>query len=151
MDYLLYSSKEMFSSTELVRKSKMIFDKLANKEIDKAVILRDGKPAFMMFDFDRYEKMMREFNIVDSCTQTIASKEEIKSIEKEETFLDEEAKLMQTLKDLDNMEFEELKELKSLDDFDESEAYDYEDEDIKDESEDCLINTAPPLKEFWEK
>jgi hypothetical protein len=38
MGHLLYSSSEMFSSTELIRKSKMIFDKLLSDEIQKAII-----------------------------------------------------------------------------------------------------------------
>ncbi|MCK9161687.1 MAG: hypothetical protein RBQ81_05110 [Arcobacteraceae bacterium] len=155
MDYLLYSSKEMFSSTELIRKSKMIFDKLANHEINKAIILRDGKPSFIMLDFDTYEKIMREFNVVDSCNQPTIEKKidsNIKSVKKCKTQdIDEESELLKTLEALDNMEFEELKELKSLDDFDENEAYDYEDEDIKEEIEEKSTNNVPPLKEFWEK
>jgi len=51
----------MFSSTELIRKSKMIFDKLNKKEIEKAIILRDGKPGFMLLDFATYEKIMKEY------------------------------------------------------------------------------------------
>jgi len=61
MNYLRYSSDEMFSSTELIRKSKSIFDKLNKKQIEKAIILRDGKPGFMLLDFATYEKIMREF------------------------------------------------------------------------------------------
>ncbi len=61
MNYLRYSSDEMFSSTELIRKSKSIFDKLNKKQIEKAIILRDGKPGFMLLDFASYEKIMREF------------------------------------------------------------------------------------------
>jgi len=61
MNYLRYSSDEMFSSTELIRKSKNIFDKLNKKQIEKAIILRDGKPGFMLLDFATYEKIMREF------------------------------------------------------------------------------------------
>ncbi len=57
MNYLRYSSDEMFSSTELIRKSKKIFDKLNKKEIEKAIILRDGKPGFMLLDFQTYEKI----------------------------------------------------------------------------------------------
>jgi len=41
MDLLQYRSNEMFSSTELIRKSKMVFDKISKKEIEKAVILRE--------------------------------------------------------------------------------------------------------------
>lgn len=61
MNHLQYTSKEMFSSTELIRKSKMIFEKVSSKEIDKAIILRDGKPSFMLLDFATYEDMMSEY------------------------------------------------------------------------------------------
>ncbi len=62
MSHLLYSSNEMYSSTELIRKSKTIFNKILNNEIDKAIILRDGKPSFMLLDFDKYEKIMAEYD-----------------------------------------------------------------------------------------
>lgn len=61
MNPLQYTSEEMFSSTELIRKSKMIFDRLYKNEIEKAIILRDGKPAFMLLDFNEYEKVMKEY------------------------------------------------------------------------------------------
>ena len=61
MNLLNYTSKEMFSSTELIRKSKTIFDKVNKKEIEKAVILRDGKPSFMLLDFESYEKLMSDY------------------------------------------------------------------------------------------
>lgn len=61
MNPLQYTSEEMFSSTELIRKSKIVFDKLNNKEIEKAIILRDGKPSFMLLDFSEYEKLMHEY------------------------------------------------------------------------------------------
>lgn len=61
MNPLQYTSEEMFSSTELIRKSKMVFDKLNNKDIEKAIILRDGKPSFMLLDFSEYEKLMHEY------------------------------------------------------------------------------------------
>ncbi|MGB3752073.1 MAG: hypothetical protein WA945_10960 [Arcobacteraceae bacterium] len=61
MGLLLYKSDEMYSSTELIRKSKMIFDKVLNKEIGKAIILRDGKPCFLLMDFKKYEKIMAEY------------------------------------------------------------------------------------------
>ncbi len=61
MNHLQYTSKEMYSSTDLIRKSKSIFDKLNNKEIEKAVILRDGKPSFMLLDFETYENIMIEY------------------------------------------------------------------------------------------
>jgi hypothetical protein len=52
----------MFSSTDLIRKSKMIFDKINSREIDKAIILRDGKPNFMLLNFGLYEKVMAEYD-----------------------------------------------------------------------------------------
>ena len=61
MTHLLYASNEMFSSTQLVRQSKKIFDKLSTNEIEKAIILRDGKPNFMLLDFNEYEKIMKEY------------------------------------------------------------------------------------------
>jgi len=61
MTHLLYASDEMFSSTQLVRQSKKIFDKLSTNEIEKAIILRDGKPNFMLLDFNTYESIMKEF------------------------------------------------------------------------------------------
>ena len=61
MSLLQYTSKEMFSSTELVRKNKNIFDKLNKKEIEKAVILRDGKPNIILLDFFEYEKIIADY------------------------------------------------------------------------------------------
>ncbi|KLE10497.1 hypothetical protein AF80_04140 [Aliarcobacter butzleri L355] len=61
MSLLQYTSREMFSSTELVRKSKNIFDKLNRKEIEKAIILRDGKPNTILLDFEEYEKIMTDY------------------------------------------------------------------------------------------
>lgn len=61
MSLLQYSSKEMFSATDLVRKNKSIFDKLNSKEIQKAVILRDGKPSAILLDFNEYERVIGEF------------------------------------------------------------------------------------------
>jgi hypothetical protein len=61
MALLLYKSKEMFSTTELIRKSKMIFDKIVDEEIEKAIIMRDGKPGFLLMDFEKYESIMAEY------------------------------------------------------------------------------------------
>ncbi len=61
MGLLEYTSKEMFSSTELVRRSKYIFDKLNSNEIEKAIILRDGKPGVILLDFNYYEELINEY------------------------------------------------------------------------------------------
>jgi len=92
MGLLLYKSDEMYSSTELIRKSKMIFDKVLDKEIEKAIILRDGKPCFLLMEFQKYEKIMAEYeelktyvNSLKECpkvskkTETKKKEESIKS------------------------------------------------------------------------
>jgi LPS O-antigen subunit length determinant protein (WzzB/FepE family) len=75
MDYLRYASNEMFSSTQLIRQSKQIFDKLNTKDIEKAVILRDGKPTFMMLDFETYENIMSEYMMLKQNFETGTQKE----------------------------------------------------------------------------
>ncbi len=60
MSALLYSSDEMITATELSRKSKAVFDRFRQRTIDKAVVLHDGKPEFLMMRFDRYEALMQE-------------------------------------------------------------------------------------------
>jgi hypothetical protein len=70
MKHLLYSSDEMYSSTQLIRKSKVIFDKITSNKIDKAIILRDGKPSFILLDFDKYEKIMAEYTKLKTKNKT---------------------------------------------------------------------------------
>ena len=70
MGLLSYKSDEMYSSTELIRKSKMIFDKILDKKIDKAIILRDGKPTFLLMEFKKYEKIMAEYEELKSHTKS---------------------------------------------------------------------------------
>lgn len=74
MNLLQYTSSEMFSSTELIRKSKMIFDKLNTKEIEKAVILRDGKPSFMLMDFYKYESLIQDYLELQEKVKTLEAK-----------------------------------------------------------------------------
>ena len=91
MALLQYTSNEMFSSTELVRKNKNIFDKLNRNEIEKAIVLRDGKPAVILLDFAYYEEIMKDYLLLkeqnhkpkESIKKEIP-KEEIKENKKEE-------------------------------------------------------------------
>ena len=71
MALLLYKSNEMFSSTELIRKSKMIFEKILQKDIEKAIILRDGKPSFLLMEFAKYEKIMAEYEELKEYVQNV--------------------------------------------------------------------------------
>lgn len=77
MSLLTYKSNEMFSATDLIRKSKTIFDKIVDKKIEKAIILRDGKPSFLLMDFAKYEKIMSEYEkLKGKKASTIVAKEE---------------------------------------------------------------------------
>lgn len=113
MSLLQYTSKEMFSSTELIRKSKMVFDKLNNKEIEKAIILRDGKPSFMLLDFDMYESLIEEYmslkEQVDNQKKE-SKKSTQKSVQKEEIV--QEAQIIEEdlIDDIDEINDEDLKE-----------------------------------------
>lgn len=126
MSLLQYTSKEMFSSTELVRKSKNIFDKLNKKEIEKAIILRDGKPGIILLDFNEYERIISEYiNLKDknknhSLTEKVETKKE-EIIEKKES---EKYEYKSTIDELEKLEFE----------------LDYKSNKEKEE----------PLKEFWD-
>ena len=108
MDLLQYRSNEMFSSTELIRKSKMIFDKVSKKDIDKAVILRDGKPSFMLLDFYKYEELITEY---------LELKENVKqkSLVKTDNNVKEEEE-SSTLDEINNKDLEEaLAQIEKLD------------------------------------
>ncbi|MDC0933360.1 hypothetical protein OAR97_05875 [Arcobacteraceae bacterium] len=83
MGLLLYKSDEMYSSTELIRKSKMIFDKVLDKKIDKAIILRDGKPCFLLMEFKKYEKIMAEYEELKSYVDTLQNTPSSKKVKKE--------------------------------------------------------------------
>lgn len=126
MSLLQYTSKEMFSSTELVRKSKNIFDKLNKKEIEKAIILRDGKPGIILLDFNEYERIISEYiNLKDknknhSLNEKVETKKE-EIIEKKESEKDD---YKSTIDELEKLEFE----------------LDYKSNKEKEE----------PLKEFWD-
>ncbi len=137
MSLLQYTSNEMFSSTELVRKNKNIFDKLNKKEIEKAVILRDGKPSIILMDFQEYERIIADYlkskgkePIVKEAVKVEPKKEEM--IIKEEKIILEEKKAEK----LDDKDLEAaLAEIEKLD-F----RFDVQASKAKEE----------PLKEFWD-
>lgn len=147
MNLLQYKSEEMVSSTELIRKSKNIFNKLQKKQIEKAVILRDGKPQFMLLDFETYEELMTEYLVLkqENLNSTPQKKKE-KVIEKrvtpsfvEEEYLDEEIKEDDLEKAL--AQIEEL----NLDSIDKKEEI-----NIPIQIEQKQVDEKQPLKEFWE-
>ncbi|WP_323592531.1 hypothetical protein [Aliarcobacter butzleri] len=144
MSLLQYTSKEMFSSTELVRKSKNIFDKLNRKEIEKAIILRDGKPNTILLDFEEYEKIMTDYlklkgkdiveipSIESEKNQTIKSD---KNISKKENI--EDTKISSNTK-IEDEDFQA-----ALNKIDDLEFFTDNSELKKDKDE--------TLKEFWDK
>ncbi len=114
MNYLRYSSDEMFSSTELIRKSKKIFDKLNKNEIEKAVILRDGKPGFMLLDFETYENLMKEYlKLKDKKIESVEVAEKVQEIVQEDIKTKEEiVKIQEVIPEITApIELEEIKEL----------------------------------------
>jgi len=147
MNYLLYSSNEMFSATELVRKSKKIFDKLVKKEIDKAIILRDGKPSFVMLDFNFYEDIMSEYlmlkqNLNPTNGSTIENNDETKEFLDKKIIDVEVKKFDEELQEIED-KFEENyidDDLKALEEF-----------EIDKKPNDSILNEFLDLKEEAEK
>ena len=131
MSLLQYRSNEMFSSTELVRKNKNIFDKLNKKEIEKAVILRDGKPSIILMDFQEYERIIADY--LKSKGKEPIVKEAVKVEPKKEEMTIKEEKKAEKLDDKD-LEAA-LAEIEKLD-F----RFDAQASKAKEE----------PLKEFWD-
>ncbi|MFY9106964.1 hypothetical protein [Aliarcobacter cryaerophilus] len=134
MSLLQYTSDEMFSATDLVRKNKSIFDKLQKKEIEKAIILRDGKPSIMMLDFSEYEKLMKDYLNLKAGNSTNINTKTINETVVEEKTIKSDSKISQE-------DFEAaMKEIEQI-----SFSSDFS---IKEDDEQ---KTPQALKEFWEK
>jgi phosphatidate phosphatase PAH1 len=125
MGLLQYTSNEMFSSTELVRKSKNIFDKLNKNEIEKAIILRDGKPGIILLDFNQYENIMNDYlKLKEMCLNQSVKKENIEF-------------LKQNDKEINGDEYQHaLQEIDKL--------------DFSFDSNSAKEDKIEPLKEFWD-
>ena len=133
MSLLQYTSDEMFSATDLVRKNKSIFDKLQKKEIEKAIILRDGKPSIMMLDFSEYEKLMKDYLSLKEGNSTNINTKTINETVVEEKTIKSDSKISQedyeaAMKEIEQISF--------------SSDFSIKDDEQKDQQ---------PLKEFWEK
>lgn len=125
MGLLQYTSNEMFSSTELVRKSKNIFDKLNKNEIEKAIILRDGKPGIILLDFNQYENIMSDYlKLKDKSLNQYVKKDTIESTKQNDEQINSD-EYQHALDEIDKLEFS----------FDSNSA-----------KEDKI----EPLKEFWD-
>ena len=134
MSLLQYTSDEMFSATDLVRKNKSIFDKLQKKEIEKAIILRDGKPSIMMLDFSEYEKLMKDYLNLKAGNSTNINTKTINETIIEEKTIKSDSKISQ--EDYEAA-MKEIEKISFSSDF-----------SIKEDDE----QKAPQaLKEFWEK
>ena len=134
MSLLQYTSDEMFSATDLVRKNKSIFDKLQKKEIEKAIILRDGKPSIMMLDFSEYEKLMKDYLSLKAGNSTNINTKTINETVVEEKTIKSDSKISQ--EDYEAA-MKEIEKISFSSDF-----------SIKEDDE----QKAPQaLKEFWEK
>ena len=134
MSLLQYTSDEMFSATDLVRKNKSIFDKLQKKEIEKAVILRDGKPSIMMLDFSEYEKLMKDYLSLKAGNSTNINTKTINETVIEGQTIKSDSKISQ--EDYEAA-MKEIEQISFSSDF-----------SIKEDDEQ---KTPQALKEFWEK
>lgn len=144
MSLLQYTSKEMFSSTELVRKSKNIFDKLNRKEIEKAIILRDGKPNTILLDFEEYEKIMTDY-------LKLKGKDivEIPSIESEKN---ETVKSDKNISKKENIEDTKISSNAKIEDEDFQAALNkIDDLEFFTDSNQLKKDKDETLKEFWDK
>lgn len=112
MSLLKYTSKEMFSSTELIRKSKSIYEKLNSKEIEKAIILRDGKPSFMLLDFETYEIIMDEYLRMKGTSNLLEKKEKRKKLIKTE-----KTPKVTLIKEKEDLSSPKIIEIKQINDF----------------------------------
>ena len=134
MSLLQYTSDEMFSATDLVRKNKSIFDKLQKKEIEKAIILRDGKPSIMMLDFSEYEKLMKDYMSLKAGNSTNINTKTINETVIEGQTIKSDSKISQ--EDYEAA-MKEIEKISFSSDF-----------SIKEDDEQ---KTPQALKEFWEK
>lgn len=134
MSLLQYTSDEMFSATDLVRKNKSIFDKLQKKEIEKAIILRDGKPSIMMLDFSEYENLMKDYLNLKAGNSTNINTKTINETIIEEKTIKSDSKISQ--EDYEAA-MKEIEKISFSSDF-----------SIKEDDEQ---KTPQALKEFWEK
>ena len=134
MSLLQYTSDEMFSATDLVRKNKSIFDKLQKKEIEKAIILRDGKPSIMMLDFSEYEKLMKDYLSLKAGNSTNINTRTINETVIEGQTIKSDSKISQ--EDYEAA-MKEIEQISFSSDF-----------SIKEDDEQ---KTPQALKEFWEK
>ncbi len=144
MSLLQYTSKEMFSSTELVRKSKNIFDKLNKKEIEKAIILRDGKPNTILLDFEEYEKIITDY-------LKLKGKDivEIPSIESEKN---ETVKSDKNISKKENIEDKKISSNTKIEDEDFQAALNkIDDLEFFTDSSELKKDKDETLKEFWDK
>ncbi|PZP16232.1 MAG: hypothetical protein DI602_00665 [Aliarcobacter butzleri] len=144
MSLLQYTSKEMFSSTELVRKSKKIFDKLNRKEIEKAIILRDGKPNTILLDFEEYEKIMTDY-------LKLKDKDivEIPSIESEKN---ETVKIDKNISKKENIEDTKISSNTKIEDEDFQAALNkIDDLEFFTDNNELKKDKDETLKEFWDK
>lgn len=143
MNPLQYTSEEMFSSTELIRKSKKVFDKLQKEEIEKAIILRDGKPAFMLLDFAVYEKIMNEYITLKRNHKNKTQKKEKRQVI-EEPLIEKPKLIEEHVKELNPSELNEEDLEKALEQIENLNLDELsETPEIEEEKE--------PLKDFWEK
>lgn len=157
MAHLHYTSNEMYSSTDLIRKSKTIFNKIISNEIDKAIILRDGKPSFMLLDFKKYEQIMAKYELLEA--NNITNNDTITNTTNNEKVIKQKSTQVIPPKpvNIEKNEEKKVEGLQVLDDLDFDEEFKKEvarkvkqRESQVNNIEEKISSTQPPLKEYWE-
>jgi hypothetical protein len=152
MNPLQYTSEEMFSSTELIRKSKMVFDKLHKNEIEKAIILRDGKPSFLLLDFAKYEKLMTEYLLLKKQNKNKNNKKdstEQKNVIETQNYIEEELLIEEQKETISDDVFGDNELENALAQIEELNLDDLSSEKIETPEKNDTTEKEP-LKEFWE-
>ena len=108
-----------------------VCNKLNKNEIEKAIILRDGKPNIILLDFNEYERIIGEYlELKENAGMPIIKKED-KEIQKKVPIK------IETEEKIDKLEYQNaLKEIEKLD-------FSFDSEKVKEEKNE-------QLKEFWD-
>ncbi|MGM0519489.1 MAG: hypothetical protein ACQERD_07585 [Campylobacterota bacterium] len=152
MNLLQYTSKEMFSSTELIRKSKTVFDKISSKQIEKAVILRDGKPSFMLMDFEKYEDLISKYiELEDEIKSLKENKKTVKAKQVNDDTVKAKESIPNSGEDINNKDLEAaLQRIEELDLKSPSTKLTQSTQNEESVKEENKLNQKQPLNDFWE-
>ncbi len=73
-----FKTNELVSSTQLVKNFKFNMDNIVSKAVDKIAILRNNKPEAVVISIDEYEKLVKNYEMMEHINlyHTIKRREE---------------------------------------------------------------------------